>query len=100
VLMVKLKNKLSTNTNSTVSGALIVLLTLYIPDDKFLIRNRCTLKYSRVWITQTSIPSKISITSPRGSQRQRWLDRVKKDLSQVDETARIEDADNSDGEVW
>ena len=40
--------------------------------------------------------SKINKTRPRGRPRQRWLDRVKKDLFQVDETARIEDADNRD----
>lgn len=37
---------------------------------------------------------KLNKTRPRGRPRQRWLDRVKNYLIQVDETARIEDADN------
>jgi len=40
--------------------------------------------------------SKANKTRPRGRPRQRWIDRVKKDLMQVDETAIIEDADNRD----
>jgi len=42
------------------------------------------------------VVSKLNKTSPRGRPHQCWLDRVKKDLIQVDETARIEDADNRD----
>ncbi|XP_022171485.1 uncharacterized protein LOC111034523 [Myzus persicae] len=40
--------------------------------------------------------SKPNKTRPRGRPRQRWMDWVKKDLMQVDETAIIEDADNRD----
>lgn len=40
--------------------------------------------------------SKPNKTRPRGRPRQRWMDRVKKDLMQVDKTAIIEDADNRD----
>ncbi|XP_026807777.1 uncharacterized protein LOC113550244 [Rhopalosiphum maidis] len=42
------------------------------------------------------VVSKLNKTCPRKRPCQRWLDRVKKDLIQVDETARTEDADNKD----
>lgn len=40
-----------------------------------------------------SIPNK---TRPRGTPRQYWIDRIKKNLMQVDETTTIEDADYRD----
>jgi len=37
--------------------------------------------------------------TPLGARpQQRWLDRAKRDLNQVDETAEIEEADNRD--LW
>jgi len=42
------------------------------------------------------VVSKPNKTRPRERPRQRWIDRVKKDLMKVDETAMIEDAPNRD----
>jgi membrane protein Man1 len=42
------------------------------------------------------VVSKLNKTRPRRRPHQRWLDRVKKDLMQVDKITIIEDADNRD----
>lgn len=39
---------------------------------------------------------KLNKTPTRGKPRHRWLDRVKKNLNQLDEMASIEDANNGD----
>jgi len=43
---------------------------------------------------QVLVVSKLNKTCPRGRLRQRWLDRVKGNLNQVEKTARMKDADN------
>lgn len=44
--------------------------------------------------------SKLNKTPTRGKPRQRWLDRIKKNLNQLEEMASIEDADTvTDGRV-
>jgi len=43
---------------------------------------------------QVLVFSKLNKTCPRGRLRQRWLDWVKGYLNQVEETAKMKDADN------
>ena len=52
-----------------------------------------------IWRDRESLMRKVLVTNlqktrPRGRPRQRWLDRVKISLKQVEETASMQDAEN------
>ncbi|KAL4083726.1 hypothetical protein QTP88_029042 [Uroleucon formosanum] len=84
-------------------GELMQILKEYLMDQisKNILSQKDWNGPGHIWRDKGSVMrqvlvSKLYKTRPRGRPRQRWLDRVKKDLIQVDETARIEDADNRD----